>query len=329
MKSTPTQADIAREAGVSRGLVSLALSGSSTVADGTRERIIEIAERLGYTRNLGAAMLAARTSPIIGIVLPNLMHPFFESVVTSIQEAADDRGMMALSAIRGDQPDNESCALDYFYGLRVGGVVLVAPTLSTDELLQFGSKIAICVVAGDFAGGSTDAIYIDEDVAARLVLEHLKEAGYEKIVFFTREETAADELVERRTKAFRDACANAGIEPDIRIVDEVQSSVQKLIDEDGPGTAIVSYNDPLAMDIVIAIRTLGLKPGVDIGVVGYDNTFYAAKPEYDITSVDPKPAEMAATAIDYLRSRAKEFDMDGRQHLVTPSLVMRGSTTRK
>ena len=69
MKSTPTQADIAREAGVSRGLVSLALSGSSTVAEGTRQRIIEIAERLGYTRNLGAAMLAARTSPIVGIVL--------------------------------------------------------------------------------------------------------------------------------------------------------------------------------------------------------------------------------------------------------------------
>lgn len=329
MKSTPTQADIAREAGVSRGLVSLALSGSSTVAEGTRQRIIEIAERLGYTRNLGAAMLAARTSPIVGIVLPNLMHPFFESVVTSIQKAADKRGMMALSAIRGDQPDNESCALDYFHGLRVGGVILVAPTLSEGQLLEYSSKIAICVVAGDFAGGATDAVYIDEDVAASLVLEHLEETGYEKVVFFTRETTAADELVNRRTKAFRDACMEKGIEPDIRIVDEVESSVKQLIDEDGPGTAIVCYNDPLAMDIVIAIRTLGFKPGVDIGVVGYDNTFYAAKPEYDITSIDPKPDEMAELAIDDVRSRSKEHDRDGRQHLVTPSLVVRGSTSRE
>ncbi|MDO5049062.1 MAG: LacI family DNA-binding transcriptional regulator [Actinomycetaceae bacterium] len=328
MSSRPTQDDIAREAGVSRGLVSLALSGSSTVADSTRERILAVAERLGYTRNLSAAMLAARTSPIVGIVLPNLMHPFFDSMVSSIQSVADDLGKMAFTAIRGEMQTNESCALDYFIGLRVGGAVLVAPTLPKDRLIEYGTKIPTCVIAGDVVGGTIDSVYIDEDAAAKLVLTHLNEAGYEKIVFFTRETTAADELVHRRVESFTSAVSATGVKPDVRVVHDVDSSVRDLIHEGGPRTAIVCYNDPLAMDVVMAARALGLEPGADIGVVGYDNTFYAEKPGYDITSIDPKPHEMAAAALDFVTSRAEQLALDARHHLVQPALIVRGSTSR-
>lgn len=327
MKSTPTQADIAREAGVSRGLVSLALSGSPSVADATKERILEVAKRLGYTRNLGAAMLAARTSPVVGIVLPHLMHPFFDAIVTHTQHAADERGMMALSAIRGDISQSESCALDSFIGLRVGGVILVAPTLPQDQLLEYGAKLPMCILAGDSPGGNLDAVYIDEDAAANLVVDHLLESGYKKIVFFTRKRTAADEMVSRRIQGYKSACKKAGIEPDIRYVEEVQDCMAKFVDEGHEKPAIISFNDPVAMDVVIALRTLGLTPGKDVGVVGYDNTFFAAKREFDITSVDPRPVEMTQQAIEFLRTRALDYDAPGRDHILTPGLAVRGSTS--
>ena len=73
----PTQADVARMAGVSRGLVSLALAGRPGVSSATRRRIQDAADRLGYSRDLSAASLATGSSPVLGIILPNLRNPFF------------------------------------------------------------------------------------------------------------------------------------------------------------------------------------------------------------------------------------------------------------
>ena len=111
MAADPTQRDVARAAGVSRGLVSLALSGSSLVADDTRERIVQVAHELGYTRNLGAASLASKRSPVVGVVLPDLRNPFFESVVDNLQHEADGLGLLPLVATSADDRSRETTVL--------------------------------------------------------------------------------------------------------------------------------------------------------------------------------------------------------------------------
>ena len=88
-----TQSDVARAAGVSRSLVSLALSGSPKVAAGTRERIEEVAASLGYRVNVSASSLARKRSTIIGLVLPNLRNAFFEQVAACLGRAAARRGL--------------------------------------------------------------------------------------------------------------------------------------------------------------------------------------------------------------------------------------------
>ena len=88
MGKNPTQSDVARLAGVSRGLVSLALSGSPMVAEDSRRRILAAAEELGYTRDLGAATLAAGRSQVLGVVLPDLRNPFFEDLIDALQRRA-------------------------------------------------------------------------------------------------------------------------------------------------------------------------------------------------------------------------------------------------
>jgi len=86
-----TQSDVARAAGVSRSLVSLALSGSPKVAAGTRERIEEVAASLGYRVNVSASSLARKRSTIIGLVLPNLRNAFFEQIAACLGRAAAAR----------------------------------------------------------------------------------------------------------------------------------------------------------------------------------------------------------------------------------------------
>jgi len=100
-----TQSDVARAAGVSRSLVSLALSGSPKVAADTRERIEEVAASLGYRVNVSAASLARKRSSIIGLVLPNLRNAFFEQVAACLAQASARRGLTLFVTVGSDQPE--------------------------------------------------------------------------------------------------------------------------------------------------------------------------------------------------------------------------------
>ena len=97
----PTQADVARAAGVLRGLVSLALNGSPLVAQATAEHIKQVASRMGYRVNAQAAALVSHRSRVIALVLPHLMNPFFDSIAQSLQEAARKRGYVLFTVLGG------------------------------------------------------------------------------------------------------------------------------------------------------------------------------------------------------------------------------------
>ena len=168
-----TQSDIARAAGVSRSLVSLALSGSPRVAADTRRRIREAAASLGYRVNVSASSLARRSSTIIGLVLPNLRNAFFEQVAACLGRAAARRGLTLFVTVGSDQPEVLHRAIESLLGVRVAGIVLVSPWLPREDLLAIGEEAPACVIGRRSPGGRVDSVRVDEVAAARLVVEHL------------------------------------------------------------------------------------------------------------------------------------------------------------
>ncbi|WP_146206017.1 LacI family DNA-binding transcriptional regulator, partial [Propionibacterium freudenreichii] len=182
MAADPTQRDVARAAGVSRGLVSLALSGSSLVADDTRERIVQVAHELGYTRNLGAASLASKRSPVVGVVLPDLRNPFFESVVDNLQHEADGLGLLPLVATSADDRSRETTVLQRFRELRAAGIVMVSPVEGPEAFTRIGSQLPLVLIGAALAGDGFDSVHVDEDAAAALIVEHLRGHGWRRIV---------------------------------------------------------------------------------------------------------------------------------------------------
>ena len=119
-----TQSDIARAAGVSRSLVSLALSGSPRVAADTRRRIREAAASLGYRVNVSASSLARRSSTIIGLVLPNLRNAFFEQVAACLGRAAARRGLTLFVTVGSDQPEVLHRAIESLLRVRITDIAL-------------------------------------------------------------------------------------------------------------------------------------------------------------------------------------------------------------
>lgn len=329
--ATVTQADVAREAGVSRGLVSLALADNPNVAKDTRARILEVAQKLGYTRNLGAAMLAAKTSPVVGIVLPNLENPFFESVVSAIQKMADTRQMLALTATGSSSARRERQVIESFQGLRASGVVVVSPTLSHRTLRALSTDIPLCLVGTPAAGGNTMGVHIDEVYAANLAVNHLLEHGFTHPVFFSLpQERANDPAVHERVAAYREVCENLGKKPHVQWLydpQEIRRSLAQLQAKRGARgekLGVITHNDQLGIDVITSAQALGLVPGKDLGVVGFDNTFYARRPEYDLSSIDQDVLEMARCVFDLFEQDPAA--VTSRDVVVKARLAVRGSS---
>ncbi|WP_297554814.1 LacI family DNA-binding transcriptional regulator [uncultured Actinomyces sp.] len=220
---------MAREAGVSRGLVSLAMSGSPNVAADTRERIMQAAQKLGYTRNLGVAMLAAKASPIVGIALPNLENPFFESIVTAIQHVADTRGMLALTATASFSAERERKVIESFQSLRANGLIIVSPTLDNSALAELSQDIPLCIVGAPSSGGSSMSVHIDETYAIHLAINHLLDCSFEQLAFFSvPPEAAADSASKERVAAYKKACKEYGLQPRVVRAQTLISAAKKI-----------------------------------------------------------------------------------------------------
>ena len=144
----PTQTDVARMAGVSRGLVSLALAGRPGVSSATRRRLQDAADRLGYSRDLSAASLATGSSPVLGIILPNLRNPFFETVVSYLSVAAERVGWLPLVGTASDDTRHEEAVLRRFREFRAVGVIVVSPVGDLESLAALSGPTSPLVLLG-------------------------------------------------------------------------------------------------------------------------------------------------------------------------------------
>ncbi|MDU0969162.1 MAG: LacI family DNA-binding transcriptional regulator [Actinomycetaceae bacterium] len=332
MGRQPTQEDVARAAGVSRGLVSLALSGTGSVAPATRERILSAAKQLGYTRNFGAATLAARRSPVVGVCLPSLRNPFFESVVSPLQRRVEDAGLQPLITTSDNSPDRELASLRRFIELRAAGVFMISPVGELAALADCGAQIPLVLIGAVMSAPHVPSVHIDEDAAAALVAAHARERGWTRIVAVSQTSPTLDRWVRHRQDALRSAGAAAGIGVDVLALDDGAGLGDALAPfvrhskADRP--LVVAHNSLVAINIVAALRAVGIEPGQSVGLVSYDDTYLLAHPSFDITALSQNVDELAACAMDLLQQMGQADDTAafGAEQLITPSLHARSTS---
>ena len=327
-----TQADVARAAGVSRSLVSLALSGSPKVARETRERIASIASDLGYRVNLSAAALVMRRSTIIGLVLPNLRNAYFEQVARTLSDVAADVGLTLFVAVGSERPEVLRRSVEALLGVRVAGLILVSPWLAPAELVEIGDEVPTCVIGRTSPGGAVDSVRIDEDAAARLVTAHLRGLGMTTLAY-VGPRVVHDSSRLAREAALVSAARDAGMELVARECGEDPGPAVRAVLESHPESlGLVLHNDMIAIDAVAAVRDAGRTAGRDFALVSYDDTYLAQREEFSLTSVDQPEEELAAQAVRLVRERAGMSGTESlasspaRNVLLTPRLVPRASS---
>ncbi|MFT0847591.1 LacI family DNA-binding transcriptional regulator [Actinomycetaceae bacterium L2_0104] len=325
MNRRPTQDDVAQKAGVSRGLVSLALSGAPGVNKTTRERILAAAESLGYVRNIGAAALAGKFHSTLGFVMPDLRNPFFDVLVSELQVGADFLNLLPVIVTSLNDADHEVEVIRKLHEMNVAGIVVVSPVETPEQLIRAASALPLVVIGAEPTGGNIDVVAMDENAAAALVATHIRERGWQRALHLSTPLKGGDIWVRRRQNALAHALngipfEQATIEPSTSLVRTIEEFEPKRENEP---LAIIVHNDQLAMDVIPAVHSMGLTPGRDVAVVSYDDTHVARHPEWSLTSVSQDASTLVSTALERIRYRGDHLDLPGCEFLVEPALSVR------
>ncbi len=298
--------DIAKATGFSISTVSRVLGHSSyPVNKGTRAKILEAAQSLGYKPNLSARSLRTERTNTIGIIVDDLLSPFTPPMVRGIQDYLYAHQYYSLIVNSDWNPVLEHEAINALVNRPVDGIIFVEYShLAVSEVLEqshkphvfvhrlFGTPIKNSVVPDDFYGAS-------------LAVRHLITLGHKRIAYINGPENWHNS--KKRYAGYKAELAANRLEFDPRLVQpgdwEVEGghkAAQNLINLDDRPTALFAANDLMALGAIHAIQDAGLKVPKDTAVVGYDNRNFANIVRPRITTVSMPVYEMGSTAAELL-----------------------------
>ena len=319
-----TISDVARVAGVSESTVSRALRGIQSVDPELVARVEAAAERLGYTPNPLAQDLRSGSSRAIGITVPDLANPYFGRLVRVISRAAMAQGYRTLLSDTDENPDEELAALGTL-ARHVDGVVMCSPRMSDAHLAQAAKTFQPLVVTARVSPGvGVAAVAVDSHRDCTRLIGHLHELGHRRLVYVSGPEHSWQNA--ERARAMTDLRA-FGMECKVvaggtEIVDGYRAVSESLV---ARPTAIVAFNDILAIGVYEGLRERGVAIPDEMSVASFDDISLAAHLTPALTTVRSQRDEIGRQALDALMALINEEEVPATRSLAA-EVVLREST---
>jgi DNA-binding LacI/PurR family transcriptional regulator len=334
----PTLATVADEAGVSRQTVSNALNNPDLLRPETLERVVSVIERLGYSPNRAARQLRTRSSHLIGLRLEpaqeGTSNALMDRLLHSLVEAASRTGHHVL-LFSGDPLDPLDGYDDLLRSTAVDAFVVTDTYAGTPQSAFLQERGAPFVTFGrPWDDPAVDHAWIDVDGAhgARIATEHLLEQGHQRIAWLGWEKTSR--IGQDRRRGWEGAMRTAGLDTaglGVRITDNVDAArmaTHSLL-EDSSITAFVCASDTLGLGVLHACAERGLRPGDDIGVVGFDDSLAAQVTWPGLSSVRQPLEQVAVDLVRILHTVLAHKPLADKGRMLQPTLVVRRSSKRR
>ena len=333
--SQVTIKDIARELGISASTVSRALKDHPDISVETKRAVNELAERLSYQPNAVALSLKHSRSNTIGVIIPEIVHYFFSSVISGIEDVAYEAGFTVIICQSNEMYNREVSNAKALRSHRVDGV-LVSVSKETNnyshlKYLQDGN-IPLVFFDRIVAEIQSDCVIIDDKDAAYRATKHMIEAGRKRIAHFAAPQNLI--IGRDRKEGYLEALREANISIDQKLIIEADSfekarnAMNELIDTGNPPDGVFAVNDLTAIGAMQTIQKRGLKIPNDISVVGFSDGRFSGITEPNLTSVDQHGYEMGTIACEMLIQRIMNKDTDAapQTKVLNANLIVRGSS---
>jgi DNA-binding LacI/PurR family transcriptional regulator len=303
---------------VSQSTVSLVLSGKGRgrISSRTEEAVRRAAEELGYMPNVAARALRTGSARTIGLVVPDVTHPFFGPVLRGAQEAAWREGYAVVLADAANDRQWELASLAALRALTVDGYLFFEVDPPPGEPLR--------AVAIETLGAGMPVVRLDAGGGTRAALEHLRDLGHVRIGHLASE--VDTDTFRLRLETFRDVLG----ETELRAVtaftiDAAHAAARALLDRPDRPTAIFADDDILAAGVYLAARELGLGIPGELSVVGFDDLELARLLDPPLTTVAADAEALGAAAFEALLTTLSGGEAAA-ERVMPVELVVRGST---
>jgi DNA-binding LacI/PurR family transcriptional regulator len=307
-RRTVQMTDIAHMAGVSASTVSRALSGSALIPEATRQRISEIARSLNYRVNVGAASLRKRDVHTIGVAIlgdsmQSISDPFLLSILGTVADALDERGMsLMLTRLRESSQGSLTAMLD---SGQVAGLIIIGQLTWHEHLNALAKKgFPIAVWGACLPDAAYPVVGGDNVLGGYLATQHLIAQGCRRIAFFG--DTSHPEAG-MRYQGYLQAMQEVGIVPDPRLVQpflfgyvRIRETIDQWLDQNLTFDAIFATSDVTAISILGALTERGISVPSQVKLVGYDDIALAAHVHPSLTSVRQPPDLAGRALVDLL-----------------------------
>lgn len=335
--------DIARELGISPSTVSRALKNHPDISAETKKAVHELAEKLNYQPNIVALSLRHRKTNTIGVVIPEIVHYFFSTVISGIESVAYEAGYNVILTQSNESAQREATDLKALFNSRVDGM-LISISRETNHYEHIESILAkdVPVVFFDrsYDNPNTSKVLVDDYEGAYEAVKHLIEQGCRRVAHLEMAPGLA--IAEDRKRGYVDALKDHNLPVDEKLtiicpsgsLEDGQRAAEQLLSLKALPDSIFANNDLLAFGAMQVIKKKGLKIPDDIAIVGYSNWFFSALMDPPLSSVHQPGFEMGMEAARLLISQIEMKEKGGRdivpeKKVLKTHLVIRESSLKK
>jgi LacI family transcriptional regulator len=308
MQSGSTLHDVAALAGVSPRTVSRVVNDQSGYGEATRLRVLEAIEKVGYRPNMLARALITRKTGTVGLVVPQMVDPFFAELVDGVQAAAKASGRTMIIAKHDDDLGEFDSILEKLSSFAVDGAIVYSPRGDRATLIKHALRGLKTVALGmEISGTNLGSVLWDVSRGAEVGVQHLVSSGRTKLVMLSHTGAANSLLLPRRETAFRQTLQSAGLEfSEDRVVrydptiDGGRAAMEAILAAGVAVDGVFAYNDAMAIGALQALALAGRRVPDDVAIVGFNDIALCAALVPALTSVRLDRTDIGRAAVSLL-----------------------------
>ncbi|MBS5330780.1 catabolite control protein A [Limosilactobacillus oris] len=330
-KQAVTIYTVAREARVSMATVSRVVNGNPNVKPATRQKVLDVIERLNYRPNAVARGLASKRTTTVGVVIPSITNPYFVELALGIDDIASMYKYNIILANSDYDNDKILKVVRNLHAKQVDGIIFMGFDLSPELRAEFKSSSTPVVVAGSVVNDKElPAVRIDYRKAAKEAVTRLLDHNHDHVALVTSSlgySINADD----RLSGYKDALADAGVDFDDQLVIETDGSYKQIYDQakaiaDSGVKAAYVTNDHLAVGLLNGLTDSGIKVPDDFEIISSNDTTYTRLCRPMLTSISQPLYDIGAVSMRLLTKLMEDKDDSESDVILEHSIIPRQST---
>jgi len=326
-------ADVAREAGVSLQTVSRAINNKGEINEETRKGILEISNRMGFRPSGVARSLATKRTTTIGLVVTDITNPFFSGIARGIEDIAYSHSYNIFLCNTGEDVAREETALDSLLEKEVDGLILCSSRLEQANLEKRIKEFRYVVLINrnlDQPINGVATITIDDALGAEMAVSHFVSRGHKKIALLAGPQKSWSG--KNRLQGYQASLKKHGLEYDPEIIlycdPDTQCGYQttsQLLIKRSDVTAIIAYNDLVAVGALQACHELMRTVPDEIAIIGFDDIPLASYVTPPLSTIRIPKQEIGSAAMRTLIDAMETEEITSSKIIYKPELVLRSS----